>query len=224
MLDNSTSAIADIAKLVSRIPCVSYLDDVQLSDGLLVGSINSAAVVACSDMGWLVPYVCSSPNVQLFLFQNFGHRFETGGFVDTITGSGVEHVVVYGHSDCKYAKFLAGSVQGRSTLDSLQPNVTEQQHQLYKNALESDSESLWEEVGQFNVLLELKAMLCEPSIARLAEEGRLKVHGWFYKAASKQLTIFDPHKQAFVEQRTRLKVQDSLVVKFVPDQSCVGED
>ena len=86
---NPANTIAGIAREVSSFPCVSYLDDVAMSDGLLCGSIGSAAVVACSDMGWLVPYVCSSRDVQLNLFQNFGHSFATGGLVENIVGQGI---------------------------------------------------------------------------------------------------------------------------------------
>lgn len=51
---NSAHSITEIAKEVAQHPFVTYLDDVQLSDGLLAGAIKNAAVNACSDMGLIL--------------------------------------------------------------------------------------------------------------------------------------------------------------------------
>ncbi len=213
-LANSADTIGGIAKELSSFPCVSFLNDLQLSDGLLGGTIKNAAVIACSEMGWLVPYVCSSASVELFLFQNFGHSFATGGFVETVVGRGVENVVVYGHSGCEYAKYVAKSVIDKPTEDFRQSAEIIDRLQLYSAALESDSETLWEKVGRFNVLCELREMLADPVIASIAAQGKLKIHGWFYKSSESLLEVFDPKHQAFIGQRTTLP--DTLVVKFLP--------
>ncbi len=200
---NKSHGIAGIAEELSGISCVSYLDDLQLSDGLQSGSIKSAAVIACSDMGCSVPYVCSSPSAQLFLFQNIGHSFSVGGFVGTILKSGVENIIVYGHSGCEYTKFRAGSVRDEKSNDALQSTDEKQQFQLYCTALESNSETLWEEVGQYNVLFELKQMLADPEIKPLAAQGKLRLHGWYYKSACNQLEVFDPRHEAFTAQHIK---------------------
>lgn len=202
MLANSSDTIAGIAMDLSELSSVKYLDDIELSDGLLSGSIKNAAVIACSDMGCSVPYVCSSGKVQLFLFQNFGHGFATGGFIETVVKSGIETVIVYGHSACRYTRFVARAACDQQT-NQCRSAGEEQQLQLYAAALETDSESLWEEVGRYNVLLELKSMLGDKVIGRLAARGRLKVHGWFFKTASRQLEIFDPGKRAFTVPHTK---------------------
>lgn len=192
--------ISGIAKEVSGFSCVKYLDDLQLSDGLLSGSIKNAAVIVCSDMGSSIPYLCSSPHVKLFLFQNFGHSFAVGGLVETIVGHGVQNVLVYGHSDCNYTKFLASSGCDRAIDDVLQLTDSEQQSRLYSAAMESDTEKLWDEVGRYNILLELKKMVADPVIGALAAKGRLSLHGWFYKSADKQLEVFDPREEAFISR------------------------
>jgi carbonic anhydrase len=221
-MPNSANLLDDLALEVSGFPSVSFLNDVELSDGLLEGSIKSAAVIACSDMGWLVPYVCSSANVQLFLFQNFGHSFATGGFVETVVGRGVERAVVYGHSASEYTKYFARSVVDQPAQHILQSPESKSRLQLYSAALESDSETLWEQVGRYNVLSELKGMLADPVIGPVAAEGKLKIHGWFYKSAESLLEVFDPKHQAFIGQRTKLP--DSLVMKFVPDEIHARDD
>jgi len=190
-VSNSANTICGIAHQISESAGITYLDDVQLSDGLLSGSIKTAAVVACSDMGAWVPFVCSSPNVQLFLFQNFGHHFDTAGVVETLVRARIENVVVYGHSDCEYTKFLAKSEQCLST-------DKEERRRLYEGALQSDSEAVWKTVGQYNVLNELKKMLADPVVAPLTASGRLCIHGWFYDATIRQLEVFDPEQRAFM--------------------------
>ncbi len=226
MNENPSSTIDGIAKELSKFPCVSYLDDVQLSDGLLEGSIASAAVIACSDMGWQVPYVCSAANVQLFLFQDFGHHHTNGGFNETLVESGIANVVVYGHSVCAYTRFLAKSARDNQNGDFLQSVATNHQLQLCLDALESDNETLWEKVGQFNVLQELKGMLADPVIAPLAARGKLRLHGWFYTSANRQLHVFDPANEAFtaVKRTERPELPDSLALNFVTDRSHIPED
>ncbi len=208
--------INGIAKELSKFSSVTYLDDLQLSDGLLSGSIRSAAVIACSDMGWLVPYVCSSANVQLFLFQNFGHDFTAGGFVETVVGQGVEHVVVYGHSLCEYTRFLAKSALDQSNRD-IQSFKNRELLELYSVALDSDNENNWKDLAQFNVLSELKRLLDDPAISSIAAQGRLKLHGWLYESRESQLEVFDPKHQTFMGQK--FKLPDSVIVRFVPDVS-----
>lgn len=190
-MPNSANTIGGIASEISKNPCVTYLDDVQLSDSLVSGSMKNAAVVACSDMGAWVPYVCSSPSVKLFLFQNFGHHFECGGMVETIVGTEIQNVVVYGHSDCEYIKFLAKP-------ENSDKAKTEEQRQLYATALESESEEAWKTVGQYNVLIELKQMLADSIIGPLAASGKVNLHGWFYDAVAAQVEVFDPKKKAFI--------------------------
>ncbi len=184
--------ITGIARELSRFPCVSYLDDIDLSDSLLAGSIKSAAVIACSDMGCVLPYVCSSTDVKLFLFQNFGHQFATGGLVETILNSGIETVVVYGHSPCEYTRFLA-----KSKFSDLS-STSKIENQLYAAALESDHQGAWRDVDQFKILDELKSMLADPVIAPLAAKGKLTLHGWFYNSTARQLEVFDPKKESFI--------------------------
>ncbi|HEY9712590.1 MAG TPA: carbonic anhydrase [Chroococcales cyanobacterium] len=195
---NRSDTIHGIARELSGLSCIKRLDDVQLSDGLLSGSIKNAAIVACSDMGCSVPYVCSSPALQLFLFQNFGHSCAIGGLVETIVESRIEHVIVYGHSVCEYTRFLAESVFEQSQTDGIQPTEIKEQQQLYAAALQSNSEALWEKVAQYNVLFEMKKLIADPLIGSLAARGRFSLHGWFYSSLSNRLEVFDPKLEKFI--------------------------
>lgn len=196
-MKNSDIAFKYIADRLLQFKSVELLDDVQLSDGLLDGSIAGAAVIACSDMGWLLRYVCSDPDANLHLFQNFGHRTDSGGFVETVLDKRLETIIVYGHSPCGFAKYQA------------------------KEAPSEDFD--WLEVGRRGVLEEMLRMLEESRIGELAanEKLRLRVHGWFYNSESQHLEVFDPVRKSFVEQISRLDYEPRI--KFVPDQGLVGE-
>ncbi|MBX9694330.1 MAG: hypothetical protein K2Z81_18235, partial [Cyanobacteria bacterium] len=102
----------------------------------------------------------------------------------------------YGHSGCEYTKFLAKSA-GDKQKNDFQSDERESQLGLYSAAFDSNSEALWEEVGRYKVLLELKRMLADSVIGELAAQERISLHGWFYKSARKQLEVFDPRQEAF---------------------------
>lgn len=196
-MKNPDTAFNFVADRLSRFESVGFLDDLQLSDGLLQGSIGGAAVIACSDMGWLLRYVCSDPDANLHLFQNFGHRTDSGGFVETVLDKRLETIIVYGHSPCGFAKYQAKAVL--------------------------DQESDWLEVGRRGVLQEMLRVLEESRIGELAanDKLRVRVHGWFYNSESQHLEVFDPVRKSFVEQISRLDCEPRI--KFVPDQGLVGE-
>jgi carbonic anhydrase len=222
MSNSASTILAEIAQEVSRFPCVTFLDDVQLADGLLDRSIKNAAVVACSDMGG-VPFLCGAEkNLELLLFQNFGHSCATGGLAITVVAEGIQNVVVYGHSDCEYTKFVAESFIERTLTDTARSSEADCLLQLYSAALESDSETLWEKIGQYNVLRELKGMLADPLLAPMAEKGNLKIHGWFLSSAESQLQVFDPKRQTFIAERPQLP--DSLFLRNRRGEARVQED
>ena len=220
-MKSSNDAFNLLADRLSDFRGVEFLDDLQLSDGLVSGSIAGAAVIACSDMGWLLRYVCSDDSVNLHLFQNFGHRFDTGGFFETIIDSKVEQVVVYGHSPCDYSRFRARALVEQPSSNFFDDDKSGEMLEVYSLAVDSDDESIWQKVGRYNVLFELLKMAEHPAIEAACSKGMLKLHGWFFNAESAQLEVFDPSKAKFVEQR--FKLDQSAVVRFLPGEGLVGE-
>ncbi|MBX9690266.1 MAG: hypothetical protein K2X27_26370 [Candidatus Obscuribacterales bacterium] len=159
-----------LAREVSKISSVSYFDDVQLSDALLAGQAQAACLIACSDMGAYLPYVCSDPTVKLHVFQNFGHSCLAGGVFETMAYTAIEHFIVYGHFDCRYAKDRDAEL------------------------LEKDP-SLREELERYNVLRELRTFADNATGLPLKN---LKLHGWVHDKRQGHLQIFDPGLCAFV--------------------------
>ncbi|MBX9723035.1 MAG: carbonic anhydrase [Candidatus Obscuribacterales bacterium] len=193
------------------LPFVTYLDDVQLSDGLLSGDIQGAMLFACSDMGLQLPYVCSSAMARLFIFQTFGHNFSDG--VRTVMCQGISEVIVYGHSNCEFLKFLAKSkhtAEEEVLISKYFRAEHKAQRKYFANHCASDDNAQWLNSCRGNVLNEIKSMLSYPEIADLASKGRLRFHAWLLRSDNNTLEIFDPALEAFVSAHADTIVRHSM--------------
>lgn len=203
-----TDSITDctLAKELSALPFVTYLDDVELSDGLLSGTISAAIIFACSDMGLQLPYVCSSSAARVFVFQKFGHRFSDGEGAEFILRANVSDVIVYGHSSCDLVNFLIRcehNPQEKELISKYLGYEHAVQMRNYADTLAPDDREQWLKIGRRNVLNDLKAMLVHPVICDQASKGRLRLHGWLYDSDKKALEIFEPEKNRFVSAMNR---------------------
>lgn len=197
------SVTNNLAQEIADCPFVTYLNDVQLSDGLLTRSIGSAAVIACSDMGLQLPYVCNSTEAPLYIFQNFGHHFIDGGARETIVCLGIEDVIVYGHSCCQFADFLvarqAQKVSDGLPLENLSYGDGVQVGHPRASGKADDILGS-ENPGRARVLQELQGMIVDPLLSAMAANGnrKLRLHGWFYNSTGNLLEVFDPNEGEFV--------------------------
>lgn len=189
-----------LATEMSQLPFVTYLDDVQLGDRLISGDISAAMLFACSDMGLHLPYVCSSATARLCVFQTFGHNYSAEA--QTVMCQGVSDVIFYGHSNCKFLKFLA-KAEHTEEEEALISKYFQAEHMAQKNYLpkqfaSENSEQQWLDICRRNVLNEIKSMLSYPDIEALANKGVLRFHAWFLQSDTNTLEIFDPASRAFV--------------------------
>lgn len=95
---------------------VTYLGSVELSDRLQSNKMK-CLLLACSDMEGL-PYVCSAEDANLMIFQNFGHRSSESGIDAFLLDSSVSDVIIYGHSDCGFMRYLT-QAQGQENAGGL---------------------------------------------------------------------------------------------------------
>ena len=188
-----------LAQEIAECRFVTYLNDVQLSEGLVTQSIGSAAIIACSDMGYQLPYVCSLTEVPLYIFQNFGHHFIDGGARETIFSLGIEDVIVYGHSNCHFSEFLGSRPEQEVSGELPSENVDVQLDHLRASG-KADDILASENLGRDRVLQELKGMIVDPLLLAMATNGnrKLRLHGWFYNSTRNLLEVFDPNEGEFV--------------------------
>lgn len=193
-----------LAGEVSAFSSVTYLDDVQLSDGLQSGSISAAVVFACSDMGLQLPYVCSSPAARVFVYQKFGHCLIDGEVPELTLHADVSDVIVYGHSHCELVKFLARSEHNpeeEAIISRYFGDEHAAQIKNYAGSLATGDREQWLKISRTNVLTGLKVMLLNPYIADQISRHKLRLHGWLYDSQQMVLEIFDPEKNRFLPPR-----------------------
>jgi carbonic anhydrase len=103
-----------------------------------------------------------------------------------VSGLGVEHIVVCGHSDCGAMKALLdpASVAKMPTVKSWLKNahaalsVAETLHERLHDR------TLIEELTEQNVLLQLQHLKTHPSVAAAMAVGELTLSGWIYEIGS----------------------------------------
>lgn len=193
-----------LANELSRVPCIRYLDSIELSDGLISGDIRQCILVACSDMGANLPYVCSVMDVNLLLFQNFGHSTSMSN-IDALLFESASDLVVYGHTDCMFLRLLALPDKESEERQILLRKHFQFESELlihqYRSQSGCDEHTVWKRLSEWRVMRELQLVLANPQIRDRFEAGQLDLHGWVHDVEENVLEVFDPEKQAFVLER-----------------------
>ncbi|MDP3509475.1 MAG: carbonic anhydrase [Candidatus Melainabacteria bacterium] len=183
-------------------PYVTYLDDIQLSTGLMSGGVKAVAFFACSDMGWRLPYVSDLAEDRLFIFQSFGPSF-VGAF-PTILKNDVSDIIVYGHTNCRFFDFLAKPEHSPEERELIS-RYFQHQHQDQKEFLllnsECNSAEALLEACRRSVLVELSNILSHPNFQDYVASGNLRFHAWVHRSDENRLEIFDPDTQEFILAR-----------------------
>lgn len=187
---------------LATFPFVTYLDDVQLSDQLQADQIKGALIVACVDMGAKLPYVCTDPKVNLLIFQGPGHRSSQTGIGSLLARGAIDHLVIYGHTDCQFTRLLVESGRPGQSLCTPMANLfrAESQSALrqYSRNLSQNERTNWRRLNEWFVLRELRNALLYPGVAERAYRSQLKLHGWLYVSETKELEVFEPRTSQFV--------------------------
>ncbi len=175
----------EIAEELSGLPFVTYLDDVQLCDGLCSGSISGAVVVACPDMGARLPFVCSAITAPVFVIQTFGLSGIDSDFEQIIANFDFSDVIFYGHSNCKWP-FSFGGLQ-----------VAEEDPLARQCSSRTGRETSSLTPARGSVLWQMKQALSWSVVNGLALRKK-RFHAWFHNSSNNTLEVFDPACGAFL--------------------------
>jgi carbonic anhydrase len=110
----------------------------------------------------------------------------------------VEHVVVCGHSDC-------GAVKGILHPEKLAAVPAVRRWLTYGNRSRSmlpraaglSGRKKLERLAELNVVVQLEHLTTHPSVARRSKQGRLALHGWFYRIQDGEILQLDPRSGRF---------------------------
>ena len=165
--------------------------------------------ITCSDSRVLPDLILGTGPGDLFITRNAGNVVPvTGNDVDGCTATieyavevlKVKHAILCGHSDCGAMK----AALDRRGLDKL-PKASRWLQQVeaafsHRQPLNPDDGPHAElsSLIRGNVVAQLFNRRAQPSVARAVNEGRLKVHGWYYDILSGRIEWFDEDARRFV--------------------------
>ncbi len=165
--------------------------------------------ITCSDSRVLPDLILGTGPGDLFITRNAGNVVPvTGNDVDGCTATieyavevlKVKHAILCGHSDCGAMK----AALDRRGLDKLPKASRWLQHVeaafSHRQPLNPDDGPHAElsSLIRGNVVAQLFNLRAQPSVARAVNEGRLKVHGWYYDILSGRIEWFDEDARRFV--------------------------
>jgi carbonic anhydrase len=165
--------------------------------------------ITCSDSRVLPDLILGTGPGDLFITRNAGNVVPvTGNDVDGCTATieyavevlKVKHAILCGHSDCGAMK----AALDRRGLDKLPKASRWLQHVeaafSHRQPLNPDDGPHAElcSLIRGNVVAQLFNLRAQPSVARAVNEGRLKVHGWYYDILSGRIECFDEDARRFV--------------------------
>ena len=168
--------------------------------------------ITCSDSRVLAELITQSKPGDLFVVKNVGNIVPPA----SVTGStnstaaaiefavevlGVQDIVVCGHSQCGAMKALLTSpdLAAMPNLDgwlSLAAPVRAAVLLRYQHLTNLDEQV--DAAGKENVLYALESLQTYPGVKRRLDEGKLRLHAWFFKIATAELSAYDPAAQQFL--------------------------
>jgi len=171
------------ADLITGEPQISYFDDQQLFAGLHSGEIQNPVVIACSEMGLCLPRI--SPAADVLILQNFGTHKIPGDAQLTflIERTRTNHVVMYGHSRCRFLSWFMEDEERPDKQDS----------KLYNSV---------DELARRAVLNDIRILAQSDTMKELAAKYDIQLHAWLYDDSTDQLHAYDPASARFVDTRT----------------------
>jgi carbonic anhydrase len=167
--------------------------------------------IACADSRVDPNEITSSGVGDVFVTRNIGNMVPAYGEMlggvsavveFAVSGLGVRHIVVCGHSDCGAMKALLNpeAVAAMSSVTNWMKNAHAALAVVNKHeggAQESSGRTRLEELTEQNVLLQLQHLKTHPSVAGAIAQGRLTVSGWVYDIGSGAVRIAEDGQREF---------------------------
>ena len=168
--------------------------------------------ITCADSRIDPVEITSAGTGDVFVTRNIGNMVpaygemlgSTSAVVEfAVSGLGVGHVVICGHSDC-------GAMKALLNPDSVEkmPTVQKWLHNAHSALAAADvlyardqtanpSRTLLEELTEQNVLLQLQHLKTHPSVARAMAAKELTISGWVYEIGSGAVRIVEDDGRSF---------------------------
>ncbi|MBI5364635.1 MAG: carbonic anhydrase [Planctomycetes bacterium] len=170
--------------------------------------------ITCSDSRVLAELITHSRPGDLFVVKNVGNIVPHAKDQDSSSTSaaiefavevlGVSDVVVCGHSQCGAMEALVNDVPTARNLEHVQrwlelaAPVREVVRTKYAHI--DDRTERATAAAEENVLFGLENLHSHGCVQHRLAEGRLRLHGWFFKIATAELFAYDPRTGQFAQR------------------------
>jgi carbonic anhydrase len=174
------------------------------------GQSPQTLFIGCSDSRIIPELILSVRPGDLFVIRTAGNFvppkdfLETDGVAATIQYAlevlNVRHIIICGHSHC-------GAIQG--LFQELDPNkfgLVKRWIQFGEQAKKmslltakpsTPKEDLYAIAEQISVLYQLENLISYPFIRKRVDEGKLELHGWYFKIETGEIFYYDPEQYRF---------------------------
>lgn len=188
-----------------------FVGEDQLFAELKQGQTPSTLVIACSDSRVDPAIIMDSKPGDLFVIRNVANLvppYEVGGGYHGVSAAlefavrmlGVEHVIVLGHQYCGGIKTLVEGVPEDSPAEFLQSwvNIADSARQRVQNETPNLSkEAQLCACEKASIVVSLENLCTFPWIKQAVNDGKLKLHGWYFDIDSGTLSAHDKNLQRF---------------------------
>ncbi|MRI84052.1 MAG: carbonic anhydrase [Nitratiruptor sp.] len=175
------------------------------------GQSPKTLFIGCSDSRLLPNFITSSGVGDLFIFRDVGnfvppfkpdndYHAAAAAIEYAVSILRVEEIIVCGHSHCGACAALyqelpeeEGLIHTRKWLELGQKAKSLALEQVGRE----DFTLLLRTTERLSVLVQLEHLLTYPKVREGVEEGRLHLHGWYFKIESGELEYFDQEAGAF---------------------------
>ncbi|SFP54079.1 carbonic anhydrase [Hydrogenimonas thermophila] len=176
------------------------------------GQNPKALFIGCSDSRVIPNLITSTSPGDLFVVRNVGNfvppfkpdndfHATASGIEYAVNHLEVDEIIVCGHSDCGACKALyedhsAHKDEMIHTIKWLELGQPAKELAL-KSVPNDNREELLEATEKFSIIYQLQNLLTYPSVKKRVDQGKLHLHGWYYRIDSGEVEYYDPDDKQF---------------------------
>lgn len=204
---------------------------------LALGQSPDTLFIACSDSRVAVNVFASTEPGDLFVVRNVGNLIpccgpdghstadesEAAAIEFAVLNFSIQDIVVCGHSECGAMHAI---LEGREKVSApnLKAWLRHAEPALQRRIDEGNSTQLSavNRLSQANVLQQIEHLLSYPMLRKRVEEGRLKLHGWWFELSTANVYAYSESAKRFVliDEQEAARTLDESVQPRDPELGC----
>ncbi len=168
---------------------------------LAAGQSPEALFIACSDSRVALELLTQTGPGDIFVCRNAGNIAPAHGHADAVTAAieyavsalKVQDIVVKGHSDCGAMKGLLkpAALQAMPDVRGWLTHAEDARQALEAAGVDPGAPEALETVTKLNIRLQLDHLRTHAHVRTAVREGRLRLHGWYYRIDTGAVQAWD---------------------------------